>query len=181
MANSRNIFIINPKFQYKFSFLICVLVLLGSIIYPKTIFDLFDKLIMMKPEDTQNLENARGSLLNLLLLIEMAFIGIVFVFCIFITHKIAGPMYKLMNYLEEVRQGGAKYPLAFRDGDYFPEVAEEVNLTIEYFRSRSETEIEYLEEVAAYIENIALVVPQDKKPVLDEIQHKLKEIIDSND
>ncbi|MBD66888.1 MAG: hypothetical protein CME62_16920 [Halobacteriovoraceae bacterium] len=149
--------------------------------YPKTIYDLFEKLILMHPEQAEVFAQNRMTLINTLLLIQFSFIGIVFVLSIFLTHKIAGPIYKLTNYLEEVRHGGANYPLTFRDGDYFSEVAEEINLTIDYFRNKDETEIEYLEEVAAYIENIALVVPQDKKPVLDEIQLKLKEITESND
>lgn len=178
MANKRNIFIINPHFQYKLSFIICSLVILGSLIFPATIWDLFDKFIAVQPENAAKYEEARNSLLILLGLIELGIIGIVFVISIFLTHKVAGPPYKLANYLYEVRSGGANYPLTFRNGDYFHEIAEEVNLTLEYLRNKQEDEIDYLEEVSAYIENIALVVPQDKKPVLDEIRMKINEIVE---
>ena len=46
-----------------------------------------------------------------------------------------------------------------------------------YLKLEKENEIEYLEEIIMYMDNIALVVPQDKKPVLDEISIKLKKII----
>lgn len=152
--------------------------LLGSLIFPATIWELFDKFIAVQPENAYKYSEARNSLLFLLTVVELAIVGIVFVLSIFLTHKVAGPIYKLEKYLYEVRNGGANYPLGFRDGDYFHEIAEEVNLTLEYLRNRQEDEIDYLEEVSAYIENIALVVPQDKKPVLDEIRLKINEIVE---
>lgn len=159
--------------------MICLLVLLGSAIYPKTIYDLFEKIIALQPESALRFAESRANLLNTLFLIEFAFIGIVFVTCIFVSHKIAGPIYKLKKYLTEVREGGANYPLSFRKGDNFSDLAVDVNDTIEYFRERREEEIEYLAEVVAYIDNISLVVPQDKKPVLEEIRSKLNKIIES--
>lgn len=100
----------------------------------------------------------------------------VFVASIFMSHKIAGPIYKLKSYLAEVREGGANYPLSFRKGDNFSDLAKDVNSTITYLREKREEELEYLEEVIAYMDNIALVIPQDKKPVIDEICLKLKKM-----
>lgn len=156
--------------------MICFLVLLGSAIYPKTIYDLFEKIIALQPESAISFAESRANLLNTLFLIEFAFIGMVFVAAIFISHKIAGPIYKLKNYLADVRDGGGNYPLSFRKGDNFIDLAEDVNKTISYLRTKREEEIEYLEEVIAYMDNISLVVPQDKKPVLDEICQKLRKI-----
>jgi len=82
-------------------------------------------------------------------------------------------MFKLTNYLQGIRNGEEIGALAFRDGDQFTEIADEINQTIQYLTNKSESESEYLQEISAYIENIALVVPEDKKPVLDEIQRKL--------
>ena len=154
--------------------MICLLVLLGSAIYPKTIYDLFEKIIALQPESAARFSDSRENLLNTLFLIEFAFIGIVFVSCIFMSHKIAGPIYKLKKYLSEVREGGANYPLRFRKGDNFTDLAEEVNQTIQYLKEKRKEELEYLDEIIIYLDNIALAVPQDKKPVLDEITRKLK-------
>lgn len=178
MANNRKIFIINPKFQLKLSLLICGLVLLGSVIYPKTIYDLFEKIIALQPELAQRYIESRQSLLNVLFLIEGAFLGLAFLIGIFISHRIAGPMYKMQNYLKNYRTGEIDYPLNFRDGDNFQEVADELNHTIDHLKNRTEDEIDYLEEVCAYMDNISLVVPQDKKPVLAEIKVKLSLIIE---
>lgn len=111
----------------------------------------------------------------LLFMIIIAVLCLTFVAGIIISHKIAGPMYKMTMFLQKIREGGVIHELTFRDGDQFEEVAEELNETLEYLTSRDEDELEYLTEVATYIENIALVVPEDKKPVLEEIQRKIED------
>lgn len=172
----RSIFIINPVFQYRFAFVICSLVLLVSLVYPITIYDLYEKVILLQPGNEDKLEESRMNLLYLLFILEFAFIGIVFVVSIFMSHKIAGPLYKLQNYLRDIREGGDVKSLFFRDGDHFHELAEEVSQTMEYFSKQREKDFSYLDEVSSYIANLALVVPEDKKPVLNEIQSKLSEI-----
>jgi len=186
VASNRKTFIINPKFQFKFSFIICSLVFLGSLIYPITIYELFDYIVVLNGKIKALDPNAQGlgedykqytaELLQYLMIIQGCFIGLIFIICLFVSHKIAGPMYKLTQYLQNFRDNnGQSGELTFRDADEFKEVAEEVNQTISFLSTKSEDEIDYLKEISVYIENITLVVPEDKKPVLDEIRKKLKE------
>lgn len=172
----RTIFVINPSFQYKFSFVVCTLAFIASIMYPLTIYDLYDKIIMSNPGSTESLQQNRITLMSLLALTQLGFLGLIFVACIFISHKIAGPLYKLKNYLRNIREGGEITNLFFRDGDNFPEIADEVNSVMEYFVQQRQDDFSTLEEVSSYIANLALVVPEDKKPVLNEILSKLAEI-----
>lgn len=132
--------------------------------------------MILQPQSAAQLEESRTSLLVLLGILELAFIGIVFVLAIFMSHKIAGPLYKLQNYLNDIRNGGEIKTLFFREGDNFHEIAAEVTETMEYFNQQRLNDFAYLEEVTAYIANLSLVVPEDKKPVLNEIQSKLAEI-----
>jgi sensor histidine kinase YesM len=129
----------------------------------------------MNPGTASRFEEQRSSLLLYLTLTQVGFVGLVFVLCIFVSHKIVGPLYKLSMYLKGIREGNPVTGLNFREGDQFPEIADEINETIEYFTNKTEEELDYLEEISTYIENIALVVPEDKKPVLEEIQKKIKE------
>ncbi len=78
----------------------------------------------------------------------------------------AGPMYKLKTHLKTIRQGGEIRNVFFRKGDYFQDVADEVNLTLEHFDLQREEDFETLQEVSSYIANLALVVPEDKKACL---------------
>lgn len=172
----RSVFIINPRFQYKFSFIVCSFVLLATLIYPFIVVDLFDKIIQLQPEKAAYYTAARNELLGVLGVIELTILGFLFIFAIFLSHKIAGPMFKLSSHLSKIRNGGEIKPVSFRSGDYFQEVADEVNQTLDYFAHQRLEDFTYLEEVSAYIANLSLVVPEDKKPVLSEIQSNLAKI-----
>ena len=180
MVNKRKIIINDPKFQYKFSLIICSVVFLGSLIFPTTIYELFEQMKAVQPGNAEHYESSKYTLLTILFSIELAFIGLVFIASLLMSHKIAGPMVKLKNYLSDVRAGEANYPLQFRDGDYFQDITEHVNQTVTHLQSQFEDDLDYIEEVVAYIDNISLVVPNDKKPVLNEITQKLTAIINRN-
>jgi hypothetical protein len=122
------------------------------------------------------LESKRSALIAVLALWQIGFISLIFIICIFFTHKIAGPMYKLQKFLAKVREGGGYDKIYFRNGDYFHEVADDVNKTFEYLRDDHNKDIVYLSEVNKYIKKLSDVVPEDKKETLKEIETKLNEI-----
>lgn len=176
----RSIFVVNPKFQYKFSLVVCSLVLICSMIYPLRIYDIFEQIFALNPDMAEKIKSNRDQLLLFLGIMQLAILGIVFVITIFISHKIAGPMYKLKTYLTNIKNGGEVTPLYFRKGDYFSEIADDVNDFIHGITHQRTQDFEYLQEVSSYIANLALVVPEDKKPVLQEILSKLAEIQSRN-
>jgi len=175
-AYKRSIFVVNPKFQYKFSFIICSLVFISSLLYPATIWQMFEKIISLQPTLAAESNAHRDQLMVILLVIQLAFTGIVFVATIFMSHKIAGPMYKLKSYLDGISNGEPVNELYFRKGDNFPEIAETVNEFVHSVKDKQKEDFEYLSEVVSYINNLSLVVPEDKKPVINEINSKLAEI-----
>jgi hypothetical protein len=49
-------------------------------------------------------------------------------FGLFLSHRVAGPLYRLKQYLAETPvDGKVQELLKFRDGDYFPDVADAIN------------------------------------------------------
>ncbi len=172
----RTIFLINPKFQIRFSLIICSLVYLSSLIYPFTIIELFNSFARVSPDAAVALDGARQELITFLLVYQFIFAGIVFVLCVFLSHKIAGPMYKLSTYLRNIAQGAAPSHLSFRGGDNFQELADDVNSAFDALADSQEENYAYLTEVMSYLNNLALVIPEDKKPVLKEINDRLKDI-----
>ena len=175
LANKRKIYVINPKFQYKFCFIISSLVFITSLIYPITINDLFNHFIALNPGEAKQHGELKEQLIFYLALYQGLFIAFVFIFSIFISHKIAGPLYKLTQHLRNIRDTGEISKLTFRDGDNFPEIAEEINKTINFLADKSDEEIQTLTELSQYLDNLALVIPEDKKPVLEAAQHKIKD------
>ncbi len=58
----------------------------------------------------------------------IAVIGVVSVVGLVLSHKIAGPMYRLRVHLEEFASTRSPRPLKFRDGDFFTEIPDAYNL-----------------------------------------------------
>jgi hypothetical protein len=172
----RSIFLVNPGFQLSFSLIVCSIIFISSLIYPIIILDFFTELLTRYPEIKTNIKLAQSDLLIFLGVIQLIFISMVFIMFIFMTHKIAGPMHKLKNHLANIRQGKPITPLIFRNGDHFHDVAEEVSLFLETLSFNQESDFQYLDEVALYIENLVPIVPDDKKPVLSEISRRLIDI-----
>lgn len=138
MKNQRKIILINKKFQLKICFILGSLVILSTLIYPFAIYDLFLRFEQFITKDGIDLINQRNDLILYLIIVQAVFSLIMFFIILLISHRIAGPMYKLVNYLRDIRDGKDADKLTFRDGDYFPEVADEINKTISYLKSNNE-------------------------------------------
>lgn len=183
MSNGRKIYLINPEFQIKFSLFISILLFVISIIYPFTIYELMNSIVShlnsIMPNIAQDYEGKKKQIIIYLVLLQLSFTGLTFFICIFFSHRIAGPLYKLQKYLREYREGTHgthRYPLSFRKGDYFQEVATDINLTLDQIEEEHKKDLVYISEVTTYINNLSLVVPEDKRVVLNEIIVKLNEI-----
>lgn len=176
----RSIYLINPKFQLKFAMFVSTFVFLPSLVYPWTIYELIEKLVARVggPEQIRMLEDQRVVLIVTLAAIQLAFTALVFIICIFHSHKIAGPLYKLRTYFQTIIDGNVPDKLFFRKGDNFQELAEDFNNAFGKVQETYNQDFAYLKEVNTYIENLALIVPDDKKPVINEITAKLSEIQD---
>jgi hypothetical protein len=172
----RSTFLINPGFQLSFSLIVCSIIFISSLIYPLILVDFLAEIMTRFPTLQPNMKIAQKDLIIFLGLIQLMYIAIVFIMFIFLTHKIAGPLHKLKNHLSKIREGNPITPLTFRNGDHFHDVAEEVSLFLESITLNQETDFGYLDEVAVYIENLVPVVPDDKKPILNEISRRLLDI-----
>ncbi len=166
----------NPSFQLSFSLIVCSIIFISSLVYPIILLDFFTELMTRFPEIQAKMKLAQTDLIIFLGIIQLIFISMVFIMFIFMTHKIAGPMHKLKNHLANIRQGQPITPLTFRDGDHFHDVAEEVSLFLETLSFNQESDFQYLDEVALYLDNLAPIVPDDKKPILSEISRRLIDI-----
>ena len=103
----------------------------------------------------------------------MGFTCLTFFICVFFSHKIAGPLYKLQKHLKLIREDSKPGNLFFRQGDYFQELAEDVNQTFDHLEDSYKNDLVYLSEVTSYINNLSMVVPDDKRVVLNEISSRL--------
>ncbi len=172
----RSIFLVDKNFQLKFSLIMVSLIFLSSLIFPLLFIDFLDEMAAIYPALTNSILQNRTDLILFLIPLQILFIFVVFILVIFITHKIAGPLYKLKDHLAKIREGEPITPIVFRNGDYFHDVAEEVSLFLDTVKNKQEADFQYLEEISTYIENLSPAIPEDKRPVLNEISRRLLDI-----
>lgn len=122
MENRRKNYFIKKEFQTKFIMKFCVLVTLTAIISAflvylflshsvTTVFE--NSRIMIKPSTEFIMPGLILSSLISIILVSVATIIVV----LFISHRIAGPLYKLENSLERMGEGDISFDISFRKGD----------------------------------------------------------------
>ena len=150
--------------------------IIGSLIYAFVVYDFISDLGNQYALTKLGVSEAAKSFLIFLIPFQFLLTALVILTSIFLTHKVAGPLYKLKNHLTHIREGDPITALEFRTGDNFQDVAEEVTLFLEWVVANQDADFKYVQEVASYVDNLALVIPDDKKPVLNEISRRLKDI-----
>ena len=133
MQYKRSIIIINKKFQFKFAFFVCTWIFALSMIYPIVIYNIFEFFLkhiseghtgVLTPDKINALES---QVIKILGVIQIVFLGITFILTIFLSHRIAGPLYKLRKGMEEVAKGNFDLRISFRKNDNFKELADTFN------------------------------------------------------
>ncbi len=180
MSYKRKTYLIDPKFQLKFSLYVCIILFISSLAYPYTIYDIIshftDFTAKNSPEIATLVNEKKHTVIWILVLCQIGYTALVFIICIFFSHKIAGPIYKTRQYLISFRKKKNKGKILFRKDDYFHELADEINKTFDEINENHKKDFIYLSEISEYIENLNLIVPNDKKTIIKEIIKKLNEI-----
>lgn len=173
----RKIYLINPAFQLKFSAFIAFIIIGVSLIYPFILLKLMDEFIIKQGGINPEIFESRQSLILLLIGWQIGYTITMFIICIFFSHKVAGPLYKLNLYLRKIANNEQVDIIRFRKNDYFPELADSYNAAIKTLFAIREHEFGELRKIKDYLNNISMIVPDDKKIVIKEINHKLDEIL----
>jgi methyl-accepting chemotaxis protein len=129
----RRNFLINKRFQLRFSLFVSSWILALSAIFPFLLYDAYVqfldyvKLDPLGPE-IEEVTARRTDMMFNLLATEAVFILLIAFISVFVSHKIAGPIFKTVRTLRTAGDAGdLKSPLFFRKGDHFPELAEAYN------------------------------------------------------
>ena len=124
----RKNYLINPRFQLKVSIYLILCIAVCTVVYPIGIWQLFclftQAVSEYDPAKMQVLEEQKIEIFTLLSLWVLGTLSLAFVVCIFISHKIAGPLHKLKEYLKDLPNQKIVPKLVFRQGDYFSEIAD---------------------------------------------------------
>jgi sensor histidine kinase YesM len=180
MHSPRRIYLLNKGFQLRFAFYVCSWLIALSLAYPLIISNLFDYLIQYLALDPlgpalATLEKTREDLLWLLILMQAVMLTITFLISIFMSHKIAGPLYKLRRYFQEVRAGKLDQKLSFRKNDYFQELVPDYNSMMETIRHRIDVRSQGIESAISHIEKALDSSGPENKRELEAALHVLNE------
>lgn len=134
----RTNFLINKRFQLKYILFVCSWILALSLIFPFIHYNLFMQFIdYMKVDplgpEIEELQGKREEMMMTLIMIESLFVIIVAAISVFMSHRIAGPIFKTVKTMRaNADTADLKSKLYFRKGDNFPELADAFN----YFTAR---------------------------------------------
>ncbi len=144
----RTQFLVLPGFQLRFMLYIIGFALFGIVVLYASNHIYFNRLIAegqqlgLAPDHIYfEFVNQQRELLNTTFMMVAAVVfGALIVMGLVLSHKIAGPIYRIQLHLQEIRETGeASRPLAFRDSDFFPEVADLVDELVERARKARES------------------------------------------
>lgn len=141
MGYKRRIILLNKSFQLRFSFYVCSWLIALTLAYPLIITNLFDYFIRYLALDPMgpalpHLEQKREEILWLLLLMQGLLLLLTFTISIYMSHKIAGPLYRLRKAFREAANGNLEQSLVFRKRDYFQELASDYSAMMASIQSK---------------------------------------------
>ena len=140
MKYKRSNILINRKFQFKFAFFVCTWIFVLSMVYPIIIYNLFEFFLRYvpntSPEMMMRIRDVQSQVIFLLALLQLVFIAVTFLISIFLSHRIAGPLYKLRKSMEEISRGNFEMRITFRKNDHFGELQDTFNEMAEHLAVR---------------------------------------------
>ena len=152
----RKTYLINKTFQLKFSFFLVFIVISSSLVYPITIYELYNSVAMsiksQFPHASEEFLNRKSIILQLLLIGQLFFSLLIFIIGIFLSHKVAGPIYKIQKYIQAIRKNNKYDKVILRNGDHFSELAKEYNKSITYLNTKYEIARLALDEIKKLVD-----------------------------
>ncbi len=141
MPYKRSKFLINRRFQLKFAFFVCTWIFALSMIYPIIIYNVFEYFlkILSAPHDVLTVDKVKyveNQVVVVLGVLQLLFLLITFLLSIFLSHRIAGPLYKLRRAVEDVSKGNFDQRITFRKNDHFVELQDSFNGMVQHLGVR---------------------------------------------
>lgn len=175
----RRIILIDKKFQYRFAFYIVSWLFALSLIYPaliSSLFDFFLKYAAMDPNGPtmSALTRTRSELLTIVILLQLVFLLVTVLISLFLSHRIAGPIYKLKMFLTKAKEGDLRSRLQFRKADHFMEVAGLYNEMTDGLTDLIEQDRSRIAQAIQTLERTGNQVPSDGKKAFEEALNLLR-------
>ncbi|MEA1969039.1 MAG: methyl-accepting chemotaxis protein [Thermodesulfobacteriota bacterium] len=132
---------IDKSFQTRFILKFCVILLIGGCLsIGITYFTTSDTITSTFSNSRLVIENTSTAILPSVIFTNLITTGVVILIAVvvilFVSHKIAGPMYRFDKDIQRISQGDFKNHIHIRNGDQFKVMAASLNRMIDSLQSR---------------------------------------------
>jgi methyl-accepting chemotaxis protein len=181
----RSIFLINRPFQLRFSFYVVSWLVALSFVYPMIVYTVFDYFFRIAALDPMGppltaLKSTRQEILTLLAALQVIFLGFTFLISIFMSHRIAGPLFKLTQFFTKVKEGNYKEPLFFRKKDHFQDLAVEFNEMTQGIVFQIKDTVDGLTVVQSELQSALASSDSASRAKIDSALQKLNKVLEAN-
>lgn len=166
MKNRRFSFLIDKKFQFRFIFYVCSWTFALSMAFPlmlHQLFEFFRRYAMLDPlaAPVETIYQTEAQVIGLLILIQVFFFTVTLLITFYISHRIAGPLFKLRQSFKALTRSSEEEDpqVQFRNTDFFIELANRFNSLLPILQKPLQKNSKVLSHA---IEEIQLV--QEKLP-----------------
>jgi nitrogen fixation/metabolism regulation signal transduction histidine kinase len=180
MPHRRSILFVDKSFQIRAALYVCAWLVVLSVIYPLIIHNLFNYFIQAVSTETTmisvpELESMRKKVLTLLIALQVLLLAGAFLTSLFVTHRIVGPLRKMMNMFEQAGRGDLAQRVKLREGDQFHELADTYNEMLSDIRNREERNVERMAAAISSIERVLQSQPvKDASGIKRELEEALE-------
>jgi methyl-accepting chemotaxis protein len=144
-SNRRRVFLINPKFQLKvigYAFAMAAITI--GIFYSANLYFFWEfkqqgASIGLSPDHVffRFIREQQSQMNVFFLFASLAVSAVIGVGGLLLSHRVAGPLYRLDKHMTEVAEGKTTRDLNFRDKDFFQELVESYNAQLKLIRGES--------------------------------------------
>ena len=187
----RKIFIVNKKYQYRYLFIIISTMLISvASVYFTTFYVIWNKVIdefFYVPEAAKKLAGIFVQTSQLLVIPIVLLAAIFTAVGIILSHKVAGPIFRVERVAQELSKGNLDIKVKFRKGDELHELADSLNSMIDGIKSIVREDKDITQKLIRISDKLNEDVNKDKglkkdvKDAVEELQlivGKLKESTD---
>lgn len=126
--------------------------------------------------ETTNLRAFQARMMGTLLGVLVLLVGGIFVAGIMVTHKVAGPIFKMKRQIRDVGDGHLRIPGKLRKGDELVHFFDAFDSMVRNLRARQESEIEMLDKAIAGLEASA---SSEALQPLHDLRHEMQRALDA--
>ncbi|MFH1767759.1 MAG: methyl-accepting chemotaxis protein [Candidatus Omnitrophota bacterium] len=178
-ANNRSRYFIDRKFQAKFILRFCAIVIAASIIIGIVLF------ILLRNSTTVAIENTRVTvkttsdfilpvIVQTVIIVTIFSAASVIAFVLFMSHKIAGPLYRFKNEIERIAQGNLNVNFNIRTDDQLKSLSDSLSKMGDFLRGKIKMLKEELSQADSSPEKISL-----NSQLFAEKLKRIKDIVNS--